>query len=212
MAPKIRTESDKAKARTLILDAARELFVEKGVEAVTMREIAKNIGYSPTTIYLYFKDKESLLHALCVLDFEQFGAGLNEILKVEHPVARMHALGTAYAEFAMCYPNHYRLMFMTARIADCETVREEVGSEFDSYDLLNQVVNQVYDEGCFLAEYDNPALIAQTIWAAIHGVCALEITLGDQAHMQWQPFSSRAELMLLTLHKGLIKPEFQKEM
>jgi AcrR family transcriptional regulator len=62
MPPKVKSEAEKQKASELILDAARALFVTKGIEAVTMREIAKKIGYSPTTIYLYFKDKETLIH------------------------------------------------------------------------------------------------------------------------------------------------------
>jgi len=48
----------------LIIDAARELFVTRGVEAVTMREIAKRINYSATSIYLHFADKEALLRAI----------------------------------------------------------------------------------------------------------------------------------------------------
>ena len=57
MPPKVKTVQERQQLRALIIDAARELFVSKGVEAVTMREIAKRIGYSPTSIYLYFADK-----------------------------------------------------------------------------------------------------------------------------------------------------------
>jgi AcrR family transcriptional regulator len=57
MPPKIKTQAEKQQTRTLIMDAARELFVTKGVESVSMREIAKRIGYSATTIYLHFSDR-----------------------------------------------------------------------------------------------------------------------------------------------------------
>ena len=50
--------------KRLILKAAGKLFSEKGYDAVTMREIAREVGCSHTTIYLYFKDKETLLHQL----------------------------------------------------------------------------------------------------------------------------------------------------
>jgi len=51
-----------------ILNAARQLFVARGYEAVTMRETARKIEYSPTAIYFHFRDKESLITALCAAD------------------------------------------------------------------------------------------------------------------------------------------------
>jgi len=69
MSPKPKTEAEREQLRTLIIDAARELFVSRGVEAVTMREIAKRIGYSATSIYLYLADKEALLRTICNTDF-----------------------------------------------------------------------------------------------------------------------------------------------
>ena len=57
MGIKERRERQKEHLREEILEAARELFLKEGVENVSMRAIAKRIEYSPTTIYLYFKDK-----------------------------------------------------------------------------------------------------------------------------------------------------------
>ena len=53
-----RRERERLELRQLILDAARELFVEEGYDAVTMRRIAEKIEYTPTTIYLHFKDPD----------------------------------------------------------------------------------------------------------------------------------------------------------
>ncbi|MFC4022426.1 TetR/AcrR family transcriptional regulator [Oceanobacillus longus] len=50
--------------KKIILITAGKLFAEKGYDAVSIREIAKKAGCSHTTIYLYFKDKEALLHEL----------------------------------------------------------------------------------------------------------------------------------------------------
>lgn len=211
MAPRVNTSEEKIQARNKIIDAARELFVLKGVEAVTMREIAKKISYSPTTIYLYFKDKDDLLHALCVADFEQLGESLNTILQEPDPVIRMRKLGQAYASFAVSYPNHYQVMFMTTNRPSCEEVRDDVDPGMDSYQLLNEVVQDVYDAGGFVSSYTEPSLIAQTIWAAIHGVCALQITLGDDPTMEWVAFDARVKTMLQLLEKSLLKPAFQKD-
>ena len=51
-----RRERERQELRTKILDAARELFAERGYESVTMRELAKKIEYSPTVLYWHFAD------------------------------------------------------------------------------------------------------------------------------------------------------------
>ncbi len=204
MPPKIKSEAEKLKARTQILDAARELVVSKGIEAVTMREIAKKIDYSPTTIYLYFADKDSLIQALCLTDFKTLGKELNSIMQIQAPVERMVALGSAYARFALSYPNHYRLIFMTTRTA-CMVNKNDIDPSFDAYQMLMNVVNNVYQAGYFLPELKEPELIAQTIWAGIHGVCSLEITMGNDQEITWAEINQRVHFMQSTLVRGLLK-------
>ena len=55
-----RKEKQKQDIKKMILDASVKLFVEDGFEHVTMRKIADLIEYSPTTVYLYFKDKNEI--------------------------------------------------------------------------------------------------------------------------------------------------------
>lgn len=204
MPPKFKSESEKQLARHHILDAARELFISKGVEAVTMREIAKKIDYSPTTIYLYFKDKDALILDLCNTDFQSLANQLQSILAIADPLGRMLALGQAYAEFALQYPNHYRMMFMTKHLA-CNFDAAEQLPGLDAYHLLNDVVAQVFHAGHFLPELTDPELIAQTVWAAIHGVCSLQITMGEDQHIAWRAIEQRTQLMLRTMMRGLLR-------
>ena len=78
MGIKERREREKAEIREKILDAARDLFVSEGYEAVSMRKIADRIEYSPTAIYLHFKDKEAVMRELCDLDFLALALGVRE--------------------------------------------------------------------------------------------------------------------------------------
>lgn len=210
MAPRIQTQAEKLEARNKILDAAKELFVEKGTDAVTMREVAKKVSYSPTTIYLYFKDRESLLHHLCVRDYQELGVALQPILENPDPVLRMRALGKAYAEFAIRFPHHYQLMFMTVR-NDCDAVKHDIDPGLDSYEMLNQVVQFAFEQGCFRSEHQDPALIAQTVWSAMHGVCSLQISLGESTEMHWVDFEKRINIMQQCLEAGLLKTEYLKD-
>lgn len=62
-----------------ILQAAGELFAERGFQAVTMREIAKRAGCSHTAIYMHCKDKEELLHQLAVPPLEEMRSELQAL-------------------------------------------------------------------------------------------------------------------------------------
>ncbi|WP_127588190.1 TetR/AcrR family transcriptional regulator [Paenibacillus koleovorans] len=79
--PRTRQEQRSEETKKNIVDAAEKLFSEHGYEAVTMREIAKEAGCSHTTIYIYFKDKEALLHQLSVPPLERLKRSLQDILE-----------------------------------------------------------------------------------------------------------------------------------
>ena len=207
MPPKPKTELQRQQLRTLIIDAARDLFVSKGVEAVTMREIANRIGYSATSIYHHFVDKEAVIRAICDTDFLALATSLKNLLLIVNPLDRLHALGRGYAAFALTHPNHYRMMFMTAR-TPCEPAQSSLqqnNAEQDAYFQLKSVVNDVHGAGWFRAELQNADLIAQTIWAGMHGVCALQINMSEEKWVDWCDISARLQLMQEVMMRGLLR-------
>lgn len=207
MPPKPKTESQRQELRTLIIDAARELFVAKGVEAVTMREIAKRINYSATSIYHHFEDKEALLRAICDTDFLALASTLKSIFHIADPVERLLALGKGYAQFALSQPNHYRLMFMTGRVA-CDPEKSSLqqnSAEQDAYYQLKSVVSQAHAAGCFRDDLIDPELIAQTVWACMHGVCSLQISMAEDKWINWRDISARLQLMQEVMMRGLLR-------
>ena len=207
MPPKPKTDAERQQLRQLIIDAARELFVARGVEAVTMREIAKRIDYSATSIYLHFADKEALLRAICDTDFLALATSLKSILQIQNPVERMHAMGRGYAAFALTHPNHYRMMFMTERTPydPAESSLQQNNAEQDAYFQLKTVVNDVYTAGCFRADLHDADLIAQTIWAGMHGVCSLQINMSEDKWIEWSNISDRLQLMQDVMMRGLLR-------
>jgi len=207
MPPKPKTEAERQQLRTLIIDAARELFVARGVEAVTMREIAKRIDYSATSIYLHFADKEAVLRAILDVDMLALATSLRAIMQITDPVERMQALGHGYAEFALSFPNHYRLMFMAEgnRCDPEKSSLQQNNAEQDAYFLLKTVVNDVYLAGRFKTELQDVDLIAQTIWAGVHGVCSLQISMANDKWVNWANVSARLQLMQTVLIRGLLR-------
>lgn len=207
MPPKHKSEQDRQKVRLRILDAARELFVEHGVEACPMRAIAKKVGYSATAIYLHFKDKNALIRELCDTDFLALANELHTIGDIADPIERLHQLALSYVKFAVTHPNQYRLMFMTPQVSlDPGSSGIEAGNpEQDAYARLREIVAEAYRAGRFRADIAHPDLIAQTLWAGVHGVSSLEIAKKNDCWVEWQPFEARVMLMQQTLMRGLLR-------
>ena len=203
-----RRERDREEMRTNILDAARELFAQFGYDEVTMRKVAEKIEYSPTTIYLYFRDKETLIRELCAHDFLELAGKFQRIALVRDPIERLRKIGLAYLHFGLDHPNHYRLMFMTSNPYDdpAEMNLEQGNPSEDAYAFLKMSVQEALQAGCFRVELKDVDLLAQTLWAGMHGVISLHIAKQDDAWVEWSPMKRRADLMIDALIVGLTKP------
>lgn len=206
MGIKERREREKAEIREKILEAARELFVSEGYEAVSMRKIAEKIEYSPTAIYLHFKDKEAVMRELCETDFYTLAQEFQEIGKIADPVERLLATGVAYARFALAHPNHYRLMFMTPHPHqhDEEALIEKGNPEEDAYAFLKWTIADAVASGRLRPGLDDVELLAQTFWAGMHGVVSLQIAKCNDDWVDWRPDEERIRLMNETLIRGLL--------
>lgn len=165
----------KAELRQQILDAAREVFVNEGYESVSMRKIAEKIEYSPTTIYLYFKDKAELLNCLCEEILARIAAVIERILaEGGDPVARLHKGLCAYVEFGLENSHDYRVAFLIA--AKRATVEEQpVG--WKVYGYLRSTVEDCVQSGKFRPV--DVECATQTLWASAHGITALLITFPE---------------------------------
>ena len=76
-----------------VLEAAKKLFVQEGYEATSIRKIAKEIGFSPTTIYLYYRDKNDIAYALHQEGFLLLRDRFMALMSVDNPFERLKAIG-----------------------------------------------------------------------------------------------------------------------
>jgi AcrR family transcriptional regulator len=108
-----RKEQHKERLRRLILDTAERLFVDAGnYDVVSMRKIAKEINYSATTIYLYFRDKDDLFQTLLRETFRQLSRAVTLAVTDRDPVVGLYQAMRACIHFGLEHPQHYRLLFM----------------------------------------------------------------------------------------------------
>lgn len=207
MPPKSKSLLEKASFRTQVIDCARALFIRDGVHAVTMRAVAKQIGYSATTLYAYFNDKEQLIRAVVDSDALALASALKASHAIDDPRAALFAFGEHYVQFALTHPNHYRMMFMTPHPSclPAHSAIEQNNPEQDAYFQLISLVTRAHNAGLFQPHWQDPTLIAQTIWASMHGLCALEINMADDQWITWQPMQARIESMFRLITQGLMK-------
>jgi|GEM_PF-340155 len=101
-------------SRERILAEARELFSTFGYRALTMRSIAKAMGYSHGALYYHFDEKAELFYALIKDDFSVLLQRQRELVLREHgfSVSLLQKLMLEFIWFGLSNPNHYEMMFM----------------------------------------------------------------------------------------------------
>lgn len=171
-----RKTKQKEALRQSILEAAKRLFLKEGYHATSIRKIAKEIEFSPTTIYLYYKDKAEIAHALHIEGFKLLGKQFGPLKFIDDPFERLKVMGRIYMQFSLENTDFYELMFVLKEpmdhIRDCHMEADwEEGNE--AFRLLMDNVLACQKVGYF-RNFD-PANIAMIAWSALHGLCTLNL-------------------------------------
>ncbi|HMI63392.1 MAG TPA: TetR/AcrR family transcriptional regulator, partial [Puia sp.] len=150
-----------------------KLFVEEGFGNVTMRKIADLIEYSPTTVYLYFKDKDEIFFSLHDIGFQKMEEMNKDLVTINNPFLRLHKMGENYLEFGMSNPEFYNLMFIQDEPMNKIT---ELGCDWVKGDSalsrLKETVTECINKGHIKGD---PHLVSLAVWGFVHGLVSLAI-------------------------------------
>ena len=178
MGVKERRAREKELLRQQILSAARELFVDEGYENVSMRKIANKIEYSPTTIYLHFKDKADLLDSVCQETLLNLLNTLEELKRdMSDPIETLRKSGKAYVEFGLKYPQDYKLTFVIRPQFQKGLGLQEGSVGEKVFNYLRTMVSECIRQKMF--RQMDVETTGQVLWAAVHGVTLLLIDFPD---------------------------------
>lgn len=172
-----RRERSKQETRQAILGAATQMFQREGYEGFSLRQVAENIGYTPTTIYLYFKDKDDLLFAVCSQGFTEFTQALQHAYDTHpDPGERLNALAWAYLEFGLSHPLHYQMMFMQRSewVLRASDSKNEVQNS-NSYTIQLNAVVEAMKAG--VIRLGDPVETTNLLWSGIHGIVSLALNM-----------------------------------
>ena len=102
-----RKEMKRKQKREEIISTAEKLFFSKGYDDVSMNDIAKDVGMSKATLYLYFDNKDSLFFAVVLRGAEIMKSLIEkEMENVEKGIDKVFAYRNAYFDFAVKYPDY----------------------------------------------------------------------------------------------------------
>jgi len=200
-----RRTRERTETRERILDAAREMFVERGYDATTMRAIADRIEYTPTAIYHHFRNKEALLAELCAADFRALAGAFQKIARIEDPVERLRQSGLAYIEFGLQHPMQYQLMFMTRKPAEVISGLHSADPSENAYEALRKTCADVIATGRLRPEYQDPDELALMAWSALHGFLSLRIVKEGNGFIRWSDTRATATRICNALLEGVLR-------
>ena len=185
--------------RDEILTAAKELFIREGYEATTIRRIADVVGVSAPALYLYFRDKEAIMLALCDQTFGLLIEQMEEMAQLElPPIEQLRRCGEAYVRFALANPREYWLTFMSGNTP--KQIKSQGGHKAAVVDptqpgtagaiAFQRLTGMFRDiEHAGMALHFPVETTAELVWMSLHGLAAALINNPDF------PWTKRDELI-----------------
>ena len=191
----------KERLRGEILAAASKMFADRGYEAVTLREIAKEIGYTHAEIYQHFPDK---WHILAELSSESIGLMVQnfDAIAAKHlaPKERLFATSRGLIQFCTAHPQQFRNVFFGPEnrngIRAGQYINDIGAPLFERFVQL--FFDVAKDEG--LPNRDD-IVIAHTWWFNIFGLATLMVIQGVVPDLPDQPLV--VEQTIATLWAGV---------
>jgi AcrR family transcriptional regulator len=153
--------------RDAYIAAARQVIAERGLENLSLREVARELGVSHQAPYKHYRSRDHLLAEVMARCFEQFAQHLDDRERCADPEDELTSLGRQYLDYARQNPLEYRLMFSTPwpeTAADPELIRHAV----HAFNILREVLRRLHAHTP--ADSDDIDLDALFVWSSMHGL------------------------------------------
>lgn len=161
--------------RGALIAAAHAAVEAQGIDALSLRRIAKAVGVDPSASYRHFRSKDELAQAVAAEGYGELTLAMERALDAapaDDATERFLATGRAYVHFALAKPNLFRAMFAIAgqdgvRITPAGPVRR------DAYEILSACLDDLERETPFAPA--KRATAEALTWSMIHGLANLLI-------------------------------------
>jgi AcrR family transcriptional regulator len=156
--------------RETLLELAERSVARSGVEALSLRQLARDAGVSHAAPARHFRDKRALLDALALDGFERLNRAITDAAATSGPFdTRFRAIATAYVSFAVDNAALLGLMYSVKHEADASEALIEAGRG-----SMRAVVTLFAEaQAAGAVQPDPPERLALVVFASVHGVAAL---------------------------------------
>jgi AcrR family transcriptional regulator len=168
-----RRDRRRLETRVEILAVARELMLEVGPEAVSLRQVARRADFSPAALYTYFASRDELIAALFAESFARLDAYLGRV-PTDLPIReRIVELGMAYMDFGRDNPMDLRCILSATSLEGPHSA-SITAMGLGMVRLIDATVREAVEQGLFGPDHllSAPEL-AYTIWALVHGMVSV---------------------------------------
>ena len=163
--------------RRAILEAARDTFLEQGIAATTMDDIARRAELSKGALYLYFRSKDELCFALLLEASQALVDAIGRAVTPGlHPLEQLRQLATAYYRFYLSQPDYFRFMFVLEHQPYRGRVSEELLEKWSvmgrqGLAVLADIIQRGQEQG--LIRPVDPWQTAVAFWSAVTGLIVI---------------------------------------
>lgn len=153
--------------------AAHVLVREEGYDGLTIRKLARKVGYAPMSVYSYFADKQAILLALAEDVFQQLAERATRNQPADPMDALVHGM-REFAAFGLENPNEYRIIFMAEKphTMDPETAAEHQNNN-PALVGMRACVQGCLETGKLSGDAH---AITTFLWTTVHGAISAVIT------------------------------------
>jgi AcrR family transcriptional regulator len=199
-----KTRSGVDNLREASVREALAVIEQSGVEALSLREVARRLGVSHQAPYRHFPSRDHLLAEVVRRTYEGFASHLDGRQHHDDPYDDLGSIGEAYLAYADAHPLQYRLMFATP-LPDPEAHPDMMRSARHAFAILEDAVKRLPRPKTATAA---PALDALYVWATVHGIASIRrsgamatLDLDKAVHAAMQGHA------MARLHTALMTPQ-----
>jgi AcrR family transcriptional regulator len=156
--------------RDACIVAAQEVIAERGIENLSLRDVARKLGVSHQAPYKHYPSRDHLLAEVMRRCFQRFAAHLDARPRCDDPEQDLNSLGVQYLSYAQEHPLEYRLMFSTTW-PEAALEMDVVGDATHAFDVLRGVLRRMHGDS--VAMRDTIDLDALYIWSTVHGLAGV---------------------------------------
>jgi AcrR family transcriptional regulator len=179
-----RREEEKERRRLEIIEAAESLYAEKGWDAVTMDQVARQARLSRALLYVYFKDKEDLLFAITERALTDLRHRFEKAVAAHTlGIDQVSAIGRAYVLFQQEKPFQFDACSRYHAHQAHAGAPNEVSCTLSGDALMGVMVQTILRgvaDGSIREDVGDPTRVCVMLWAFTHGLIQIAINKSQE--------------------------------